>query len=237
MSTKQVLHGDGRRSCSVSVKAATDPGVYRWTISTNVIDDDGEVMVPRGCNFRDFVRQGGGMYWQHNPSEYPIGKCVGVKLFDEVEAEVMFPVRPLSLPESESWGPDYMRALVDAEMVNAVSVGFSRLEGGSRAATGGDKARYGDDVRRVTNKWKLREVSFTTTPINAEALRKAFDSRGLSLAGAKSVLRGLKVDTAHKLEPVVHRLRVIVPERGHLDRLEVEAAKAIAKLRGRVYWH
>ena len=230
--------GGGTRICKAAVKSVAEDGVYRWTISTSAVDDEGEVLVPRGCNYGDFLKQGGAMYWWHDTSEFPLAKIKSITTTaNAVEADIVFPPRPDSLPEGTEWGPDYMRALVDAEMVQAVSVGFARQVDGTRKATDADKSKYGDGAQWVTNKWKLGEVSFTTIPVNPEAIRKAVESRdGLTLAGCKAALGlDVKVEPEQAPERKSHRIVVRVPERGALGDIEVKAARAIALAKGRVY--
>lgn len=238
MTTLAMPTGYGRKTvgATIATKAKRDDGVYPWVISTQDVDYEGEVMVARGCNFKPFLKHGGGMYWHHNPAEFPLAKCIGVTLNEsDITADITFPARPAEWDAARPWGPEYMKALVDAEMVRAVSVGFNRLDGGTRQATAADRTKYGANAGWVTTKWMLKEISFTTMPMNAGAVRKAFGVGSLTLDGCRAAGITLALNDSNEVT-AKYTIRVNVPRVGALDRIGDSVAKAVARARGRVYW-
>ncbi len=236
--TTETLEPEIKRAFPAVLKSQrSEPDVYPWTISTVQPDLDGEVMVPKGCVYREFVKSGGAMYWNHDQSTLPVAMVKAIRATNnELEADVVFPPRPESFAEGQHWGPDYMRALVDSGMVKAVSIGARRLEGGMRMATSSDVEKYGSATRMVTNKWRLFEVSFTTAPVNTQALRKSMGS--LDPRGLKSLF-GIEITMDESPAPAEiitkHRVQIVVPQYGAADRIATKAANEIARRRGRVW--
>ena len=106
-------------------------GKFKAVISTDSVDRDGEVMVPAGMNAKDYERNPV-LLWNHDPSQ-PIGKSTSLKREDSsIVAEFEFAPRPADYVGD--WFPDYVRGLVAAGVVKAVSIGFMPLDGGARVA-------------------------------------------------------------------------------------------------------
>lgn len=202
-------------------------GRFKAVISTDSVDRDGEVMVPAGMNAKDYERNPV-LLWNHDPAQ-PIGKAVSLKRADSsIEAEFEFAKRPDDYVGE--WFPDYVRGLVAAGVVKAVSIGFMPLDGGQRVATKGDVDKYGPEVRKVFSKWKLLEVSVVTVPANQDALITAV-AKGL--VTRESVEKFSHLAIPKQVAKPKHVVSITMP------RLAADEAKAIvrevvAKARGRV---
>ncbi len=200
---------------------------FKATISTDSVDRDGEVMVPQGMNSKDFERNPV-MLWNHDPAQ-PIGRAISLRRGESaIEAEFVFAPRP---DEYEGdWFPDYVRGLVAANVLKAVSIGFMPMDGSPRIASKGDVERYGPGVRRVFSKWKLLEVSVVSIPANQDALitavRKGFVSRSAAEKFGSVVVPS---------SPAVERrtISIVVPRIGTNEVSRIareEIAKASGKL-------
>lgn len=209
-------------------------------ISTRIVDRDGEVLMPMGCNTKEY-EVNPVVFWNHDYA-MPVGKCVAIRRADEaIYAKTIFASRPENHPEGEEWLPDTLFSLYQQGVLKAFSIGCQITE--ARNPTKKDMDDYGDACRRVVSKWKLFEYSAVPLPANQEAVALAV-SKGL--VGA---------DTARKLfgetppapppapEPVVKAAPVpaIVV---HYVRKQAAAAPlsvakltqlAVAKAKGRIY--
>ena len=72
-------------------------------ISTIAVDRDGEVLIPRGCDVKDFEKNPI-VYLAHDYFTLPVGKCVAIKRTDdEIIAKTVFASRPPDHPAGEEW--------------------------------------------------------------------------------------------------------------------------------------
>jgi HK97 family phage prohead protease len=203
---------------------------FRAVISTDSVDRDGDVMVPQGMNSKDYERNPV-LLWQHDPTA-PIGKCLSLKRGESaIEAEFELPHRPDGF--EGNWRPDFVRELIKAGVLGAVSIGFMPMEGGERMATKGDVQRYGTDVRKVYSRWKLLEVSVVSVPANQDALIVAVQKGMIRQASVEAL--GLKAMPTALAVPkparVVVSVDVPVMGRKEAERITVEE---LAKARGRL---
>jgi len=216
-----------------SLKANFSKGVKGFTaiITTDVVDRDGEVLIPQGCHTKE---------WEANPvlhlihsmsddpkAKLPIGKGVGIRRGERhIEADFEFAPRP-DYYEGD-WLPDYARGLVESGCLAAVSVGANYMERGVRQANSVDRERYGPDCQRVISRWKLHEVSLVAVPANPEALVTAVHKGLVSRSAAK---RYGNVDVP---APRRHVVRVSVPSVG-IDDVRRIARDEVARIKGRVW--
>ncbi len=205
-------------------------------INTAAKDRDGEVVLPVGCDAKDF-EMNPVVFLQHNYWTLPVGKCVALKRDAEaVIAKTIFADKPKD--HAGEWVPDTLLSLYQQGVMNAFSIGFNITE--ERQPTKKDMETYGGDVRRVISKWQMLEYSCVTLPANQEAVAVAV-SKGLSADFASKVF-GYKA--AEVIPPAPTVPPVITPKR-YLYVIEsapgtaVDVAKAIsnaiAKQRGRLY--
>lgn len=140
-------------------------------ISTIAVDRDGEVLIPQGCNTKDYEKNPI-VTWMHDYYSLPVGKIAAIKRDAEsVSAKIVFASRPENHPADEEWFPDVVFSMYQQKVLSAFSVGFDPIE--SRPSTDRDLEKYGAGCRRVINKWTLFEVGCVTIPCNQEAVAMA----------------------------------------------------------------
>lgn len=142
-----------RKFASGAVVADEDlgPREVRVVASTPSPDRAGDVMVPKGCEFKAYAANPI-VLADHDPTK-PIGVAKLAIFDDRVEALVTF------APEGVSPKADEYCGLAKARILNAVSVGFRPVE--SEPIKGGGYRFL---------KWELMELSFVAVPCNSEAL-------------------------------------------------------------------
>jgi hypothetical protein len=142
-------------------------------ISTDSVDRDNEVLVPKGMDAESF-RKNPVIPWSHMTFDPPIGKALWVKRgIKRITAKVKFATTERA---EEVW------QLFKGGFLNAFSVGFKPLDG---------RRPTPDDIKANTNlanarfmftKWELLEFSPVTVPANAEALALAVKSKSIKLS-------------------------------------------------------
>ncbi len=206
---------------------------FKATITTDSIDRDGEVIVPQGMNSKNYERNPV-LLWNHDTAQ-PIGKAISLRRGESsIDAEFEFAARPAEY--DGDWFPDYVRGLVAAGVLRAVSIGFQPLDGGTRQATKADIDRYGSGVNRVFNKWALLEVSIVSVPANQDALitavSKGFVTRSAAERFGKPEWLSVQTPPAPRVVDR-HRIIVTVPAIGANEAKQI-AREEIAKARGRI---
>ncbi|HYF35318.1 MAG TPA: HK97 family phage prohead protease [Prosthecobacter sp.] len=140
-------------------------------ITTAAVDRDGEVLIPQGCNTKDFEKNPV-VFLNHNYWDLPVGKCAAITRDEKgITAKTIFAKRPEDYPEGEEWMPDTLLSLFKQGIVKGFSVGFLAKE--SRPASEADIEKYGPSCRRVYTKWSLLEYSVAPLPANQEAVALA----------------------------------------------------------------
>lgn len=209
-------------------KASVSGNRFSAIISTDSIDRDNEVMVPAGMNSRDFERNPILLY--NHDTSLPIGRALSLKRGEhEITADFEFAARPEGF-EGE-WLPDYVKALVQARVLRALSIGFAPLPGGMRLATKGDVEKYGPEVQRVFSKWTLQEVSIVSVPANQDALITAVQKGYVSRAAAERFGMISPASIASQAPRIA--IKVAVPALGREDLARI-AREEIAKARGTI---
>lgn len=145
-------------------------------ITTETIDEEGEVVLAKGVQTNRF-KSTGTVFWNHDYAD-PVAVCQHLDVTEHgIMATTHFPERPEGMKCGE-WRPDAVLALVAAGLCRGVSIGFSYLE--TREPTHKDKQQFkstGNDLLRVVSKSRLLEYSFAPLPMNEDALIVA-SSRG-----------------------------------------------------------
>ena len=205
-------------------------------ISTDTIDEESEVIIPRGVQTQRFVKGGGTVFWNHD-YEKPCGVCQWLEVNDNgIVASTHFPEKPEG--HVGEWRPDAVLSLVAAGLCRGVSIGFSYLE--TRNPTAKDREQFkssGNKLERVVSKSRLLEYSLAPLPMNEDALvvaaRRGFFKKDgtINQQAVKSCRLGLelkKPSGSIRLIPAgALKLRAIDP--ASLTLLEIE------RLQGRVY--
>ena len=204
-------------------------------ISTDTVDEEGEVVLPSGIQTNRF-QQTGTVFWNHNYDD-PVATCQYLEVNDNgVVASTHFPERPEG--HDGEWRPDAVLALVAAGLCRGVSIGFSYLE--TREPTAKDKQQFkstGNKLSKVVSKSRLLEYSFAPLPMNEDALVVAA-SRGFiksdgtidgrAVKACRLEIEGVSTLRSIRLAPSKSmKLRKI--DTAKMTRLEIE------RLQGRVY--
>jgi len=147
-----------------------------------VVDADGEVVMPQGCDATRFEINPV-VFFSHSykipalAALPPVGRCVGMKrTSDALICKTVFPERPANHPADKEWLPDTLFSLYQQKVLRGFSVGFEEIE--ARAATKGDKERFGPQCKTVYSKWRMLEYSVAPIPANPETIAIAV-SKGI----------------------------------------------------------
>jgi|TARA_R110000823_G_scaffold243825_1_gene368150 phage head maturation protease len=137
-------------------------------ISTNTIDEEGEVILPRGVQVQRFQKSPV-VFYNHDYSD-PVATCEYIKITDDnLIASTYFPERPDN--HVGEWRPDTVLSMVASGLCQGVSIGFSYIE--TREPTSKDRKQFpttGNELQRVVSKSRLLEYSFAPLPMNEDAL-------------------------------------------------------------------
>lgn len=156
-------------SADISIEEGERAVVAR--ITTAAVDRDGEVLIPQGCNTKDYEKNPV-VFLNHNYWDLPVGKCAAITRDEKgITAKTIFAKRPEDYPADEEWMPDTLLSLFKQGVVKGFSVGFLAKE--SRPASEADIEKYGASCRRVYTKWQLLEYSVAPLPANQEAVALA----------------------------------------------------------------
>jgi phage head maturation protease len=225
-------------STEVSI-SADEPRCVVAKISTAAVDRDGEVLIPAGCNSKDFEKNPV-VFYNHDYESLPVGKCLAIKrVEDALIAKTEFAKRPDGHPADEEWLPDTLLSLFQQKVINGFSVGFTVLEG--RPASERDIETFGGGCRRVFSKWKMLEYSVAPLPCNQNAVALAV-SKGILKAATARKMFGDDYDKPAPLTGAKARRILIVsadPSGGDDEATQIAVkhavSAAIAKRRGRIY--
>ena len=141
-------------------------------ISTGAIDRDSEILVPRGADFNQYLKNPV-VLWAHDYWSQPIGRAMWIKRQgNSIIAKMQF---------ADTQEAEDVYQLFKGGFLSAFSVGFRVLD--SREPTVDDIKKYPEwkDARRVFVKWELLEFSVVPVPANPEALVQAVKSKQIEL--------------------------------------------------------
>jgi len=142
-------------------------------ISTDVVDRDNEVLVPKGADIESFTKNPV-IPWSHNTLEPPIGKALWIKKNrNRLTAKVKFAATQKA---EEVW------QLFKQGFLKAFSVGFIPKEGHEPTPDEVRKKPEWANARFIFDKWELLEFSPVTVPANPEALATAVKSADITLS-------------------------------------------------------
>ena len=203
-------------------------------ISTDTVDEEGEVVLPSGIQTNRF-KSTGTVFWNHNYDD-PVATCDWLEVNKNgVIASTSFPERPEG--HQGEWRPDAVLSLVAAGLCRGISIGFSYLE--TREPTQKDRKQFkstGNELQRVISKSRLLEYSFAPLPMNEDALVVAA-SKGFLKSDGTIDNNAVK---AHRLGVVQKSSGSIqLKSSGALRLRDIDTAKLtlleIERMQGRVY--
>jgi len=145
----------------------------RFTISKEVVDRDGDILVAEGVDFSNYMKNPVFCGF-HNTRDFPLGKVT--KFWVEgnsVKADVYFPTieelsSDLNNVSEKAKLVDFTYNCYKTGMLNAVSVGFIAKSYEPIKETGGVKVL----------EWELLEFSAVAVPANQDAIAQACKSFG-----------------------------------------------------------
>ncbi len=153
----------------IATKESTDEdNTAIAAISTDAIDRDKEVMLPKGVDFGNFNKNPV-VLWAHDYSGTPVGKAQWVKQGRKyIKAKWEW---------ADTEKAKEIKQLWDGGFLNAISVGFIISESHEPTPDEIKKNPEWAEVRWVIDKWELLEFSIVPVPANPEALAgiKALD--------------------------------------------------------------
>jgi len=203
-------------------------------ISCNSIDEEGEVILPRGVQIQRFQKSPV-VFWNHN-YEDPIATCEYIKVTDDnLIASTYFPERPDN--HVGEWRPDTVLSMVASGLCQGVSIGFSYIE--TREPTSKDRKQFpttGNELQRVVSKSRLLEYSFAPLPMNEDALVVAVQRGFVNQDGSLNE-RAIK-SCRLELDGVAQRSVRLIPSQSlKLKAIDTDKMTKIEiqRLQGRVY--
>lgn len=125
---------------------------YRFCISSQAVDRDGEVVVQEGIDYKDFENNPV-VLWGHEWGSMPIGKVTKL-YYDDIEEKTYADVKFASTPRAQE-----VKTLVKEGMVRTTSIGFMVDDWDWNETTG---------IVKLT-KTKLLELSIVAIPANPDA--------------------------------------------------------------------
>ena len=195
-------YGDDAQLATISAKMDADhadPFLFTARITKDVLDRDGEVLLPGGMDATDFDKSGA-VFYNHDynmPVAAPVGKLK--KTADAIIGRARFMQRVEG--DTGEFLPDYVRSFVTcmakAGRSAGVSIGFDPIE--SRLPTKKDREVYGPSITLVFTRWKLLEWSIAPVQANQEAFVTAM-GKSLDLVVCKSLFGSVPSHTPTSCE-------------------------------------
>ena len=134
-------------------------------ISSNVVDRDGEVVLPKGLQKKQFAGNPV-VLWSHDHKTPPIGKALWVKSDgDKIIAKAR-------ISDKTQLARDVFELLKEGTL-NAFSIGFETLDQSPPTTKEITKEPMWASARNIIRKWSLLEFSVVACPCNPEALAMA----------------------------------------------------------------
>jgi len=169
-------------------KTEEDNSAIAW-ISTDTIDRDKEVLLPKGVDFENYNKNPV-VLWAHDYSGTPVGKTQWVKQGRKyIKAKWEW---------ADTDKAQEIKQLWDGGFLNAVSVGF--IVSKSHEPTPDDikKTPEWAEVSLVIDEWELLEFSIVPVPANPAALVAAVKELNISEATQKELGIDTKNDTGNE---------------------------------------
>ena len=179
--------------------------VFVATINSNVVDADGDIVMPDGCNIERYINNPI-LLWGHNHSNPPIGKCTDIKI-DNTGITAKYKMANTTVA-NEIW------SLIKGGFLKANSVGFiaikSLLKGTKAFNDFVEKTKIdATNCKRIITNWMLLENSLVSIPSNQSALIQAIATKSIVLD--EKLTKELGIETvAPVVEPKVEIVEPIV---------------------------
>ena len=156
-------------------------------VSTDSIDREGEIVLPKGVDLSDFRKQPG-VYLEHNTDALPLGPCVWIK------AEPKRIIAKYRIVENASPEHKAISELVKAGALRSHSIGFLSA---NPSAPSAQELRFHPEwqgAKKIHRSTKMLEFSLTGMPCNPDAVALAVAKGGFSERFVKA-LGGVSQET------------------------------------------
>lgn len=152
-------------------------------ITTDGVDRDREVLLPKGADVEQFSKNPV-VLWAHDYVSVPIGKALWLKPGrKKITAKVQF---------ADTEQGEEVFQLFKGGFLNAFSVGFRPTKSHQPTPEDIKKKPEWANVYRVFDEWELLEFSVVPVPANAEALAIAVKSHALELSDETKVVMDIE---------------------------------------------
>jgi hypothetical protein len=173
----------------ITKQTSEDENTAIAVISTDSVDRDREVLLPKGMLFENWLKRPT-VTWAHNYGAFPIGKGYWIKAGRK------------AIKAKWEWAPTAFaqeaRLLWENDFLGAASVGFDPLEP-PRALTPAEIQKRPEwaNARRVYPLWDLLEFAVVPVPSNPDARKRAIKAKGLELSSEMWEALGLETEKTH----------------------------------------
>jgi HK97 family phage prohead protease len=142
-------------------------------ISTDVVDRDKEVLIPKGVDFNSYEKNPV-VLWAHSYSDPPIGRALWIKSGRKgITAKLKFAVTEKA---------EEVYQLFKGKFLKAFSVGFIPTKSHEPKPEDIKKRPEWAEAQRIIDEWELLEFSAVPVPANPEALTIAVKSKEVDLS-------------------------------------------------------
>lgn len=149
--------------------------VIEHTISSLTVDREGEVLIPKGVKYDNFLKNPVVLF-AHNYKSPPIGKCLELRVEDDrIIAKTEFAKTSLG---------EELYYLVKEGFLKGWSVGFIPIKETDKKVLEGQRGKTYEE-------WELVEYSLVPVPSNPEALTLAVQ-KGLKVEEVKSIMEEIE---------------------------------------------
>lgn len=149
------------REYIVTKETTDEENTATAAISTDTIDRDREVLLPKGAELENFQKNPV-VLWAHDYSGTPVGIAKWVKAGRKYIKAMWKWAKTEKAQE--------IKQLWEGGFLNAVSVGFISKESHEPSPSDIKKTPELAEARRIIDKWELLEFSIVPVPANPEAL-------------------------------------------------------------------
>jgi len=162
-----------RKQFIAEIKADDEERTITAVISTDAIDRDNEILLPKGVNFEQYLKNPV-VQWAHDYSSPPIARTLWItRGRKQITAKAKF---------ADTVFADEVYNLYKGGFLKAFSVGFIPTK--SHIPTPDDIKKKPEwaEASRVYDNWELLEFSAVPVPSNPEALATAVKSKAISVS-------------------------------------------------------
>ena len=155
------------------------------TISTDTVDREREVLLPKGAEFDHYLKNPV-VLWAHDYKQPPIARALWVK-----KGRKQLTAKAAFAPTDKG---EEIYQLFKGGFLNAFSVGFQPIEAHQPTPDEIKKTPEWANASRIYDKWEMWEFSAVPVPANPEALAVAIKSKEVTLSQEVADELGLDIE-------------------------------------------